>query len=91
MNALSGDALIEKAEAIQSKDDFSAFIQLLLQNYRAFPEEWENAELESFLQALGAFAEELQHYYANIKADVDLKSPTWRVFADILLAARVYE
>ena len=91
MNELSGDALVEKAEAIQSKADFDAFVQLLLRNYREYPDEWENNTLELFLQGLAGFVESMEGYYSNVGAKVDLERPGWRVFADILLAARVYE
>lgn len=91
MNGLSGDALVEKAEAIQSKADFDAFVQLLLRNYREYPDEWENNTLELFLQGLAGFVENMEGYYSNVGVRVDLERPGWRVLADILLAARVYE
>lgn len=91
MSGISGDAFVEQAEAIQSKADFFAFLQLLLRNYREHPDEWENSSLESVLEAMGGFVSGIEDYYASIEADVDLNRPGWRVFADILLASRVYE
>jgi hypothetical protein len=91
MSGLSGDALVDRAEAIQSKADFASFLQLLLRNYRDHPNEWENNTLERFLEAMGGFVDGLDGYYSNIKMEVDLTKPGWRVFADILLAGRVYD
>lgn len=91
MSGLSGDALIEKAETIQSKMDFAAFMQLLLQNYREYPDEWENNTLELFLEGLASFIENVEEYYSNIGIEIHLDRPSWRALADFLLAARVYE
>ena len=91
MDAPFGDELVEKAEAIRTRADFVAFAEMLLRNLREHPEEWENDTLERFLEVLGGFAHGMHGYYANVKAPVDLERPSWRVFADLLLAARVYE
>ncbi len=91
MNELSRDALVEKADAIQSKADFDAFTQLLLQDYRCHPDDWGNNTLELFLEALAGFVEGMGGYYSNVGERIDMERPGWRVFADILLAARVYE
>jgi hypothetical protein len=47
--------------------------------------------LESFLDALAAFAGDMHGYYANVRSGVNCDTASWRVFADTLLAARVYE
>lgn len=91
MNELSRDALVEKAEAIKSKADFDAFVQLLLRNYREYPDEWENNTLDLFLQGIAGFVGSMEGYYSNIGVRVDFERPRWRMFAAILLAARVYE
>ncbi len=91
MSGISGDAFVERAQAIQSKADFTAFLPVLLQNYQSHPEEWENDNLELFLQGLAGFIENIEGYYKNVGLNVDLQNPSWRVFADALLAARVYE
>lgn len=91
MSDIQGDALVEKGEAIASKADFTDFVRLLFHNYRNHPNEWENGSLNLFLQGLVGFVENMEGYYQNLGAAVDLERPGWRVFADILLAARVYE
>ena len=91
MNNFDGDALVSIAKAITSKEDFAVFAKLLLQNYREYQHEWDNATLERYLEALAEFVESIDGYYANIGATVSMDRPSWRVFADILLAGRVYE
>jgi hypothetical protein len=91
MSAPFGDALVERAAAVRTRADFAAFVQLLLRNYREHPEEWENATLDAFLGGLCGFADGMEGYYANIGVPVNPDAPSWRVVADTLLAARVYE
>jgi hypothetical protein len=91
MNDVQGDALVGKGEAVVSKTDFAEFARLLLRNYRDHPDEWGNRSLDQFLQGLVGFVESQEGYYRNVGAALDLERPSWRVFADILLAARVYE
>jgi hypothetical protein len=91
MDNLYGDALVEAGERITSRAEFAEFVRALFQNSRLHPEEWENKSLQDFLQGLAAFVEKMEGYYANIGSDVNCDLPGWRVFADILLAARVYE
>jgi hypothetical protein len=91
MSGLFGDALVERAKGILTKEDFTAFLHLLVRNFREHPEEWENATLEPYLQGFCGFAEGIEGYYSNIGVGADMKKPGWRVFADMLLAARIYE
>jgi len=52
---------------------------------------WENPTLDRFLEAMGAWVDMAPVYYRNMGSSVNADEPQWRVFADILLAARVYE
>jgi hypothetical protein len=91
MNSLYGDALVEKGKAVNSRADFVEFAKALLENFDEHPEEWDNASPKEFLQGLVGFVDNIEGYYQNIGMKLDLENPSWRVFADILLAARVYE
>ena len=81
----------EFAEQIQSKEDFEKFLRHLLQNLATSREQWSNVTLEQFLGGLCGFAHDMQGYYRNRGETVDLDQPTWKILADLLLAARVYE
>lgn len=91
MSGFDAEALVKKAHSVASKADFTEFAKLLLQNYRSHPEKWDNASVEELLDGLVGFVGDMEGYYKNARIAVDLERPSWRVFADILMAARVYE
>jgi hypothetical protein len=55
--------LSEMVEQIQSQPDFVAFSQALLKDLKEKPEAWENRDLPSFLEALGAWVDDMNGYY----------------------------
>lgn len=88
---MGGDELIAKAESVSSLSSFKEFVALFVGSYDECRDEWENSSLPEFLQGLAGFVENIEGYYANAGIDAHFEQPSWRVFADILLAARVYE
>ncbi len=54
------------------------------------PEERENRDLGSFLNAMAGWVEDMDGYYQNRSESVP-DQPTWKTVAEILLASRVYE
>ncbi len=72
--------IYKKFENIKTQQDFIDFLQLLKRDYQENKEEWENDSLESFLEGL--------HGYCLDKPQDTL---TWKTFAEILLASKVYE
>jgi len=90
MSDLFGDALVESAGRVSSREEFTAFVKALSDNLRCHPEEWDNSTLKEFIGGLARFVEDMDGYYANNCVDVNCSLPSWRIFADVLLAARVY-
>jgi len=89
---MDGDALVEQAERLTTRSEFVVFVDKLHQNLIDHPNEWENQSLDLFLTGLRGFAATAEGYYTNMdKADVDVETPTWRGFAEMLLAGKVYE
>lgn len=76
---------------IRTRQDFVRFLEALHTDCQKYPERWENTALPDFLEALGRYAEDIQQYYINTEQAVDADCPSWQVFADMLLGARVYE
>lgn len=72
--------IYKQAEIINDKADFLRFLELLKKNLAESPEEWENDTLESFFEGLSGYCEDTR---ANV--------PSWRLFADLMLGAKVYE
>jgi hypothetical protein len=74
------------ASVVSSRDEFATFLERVLTDYRTSGrDEWENTTLESFLDALGAFAG------ARLVDQDNQEEPTWQLFAEMILAATVYE
>ena len=72
--------IYDKAKQIDSQQDFINFLNELKNNFDKSKDEWENSTLESFLEGMVG--------YCN---DKDFDSNSWKDFAEILLASRVYE
>ena len=82
--------LPEQARAVKTREDLVAFLAALRADFARNPRTWTNADLASFLEAMAAWSEDMDGYYAGTGEDM-ARVPPWRVLADILMAARVYE
>jgi hypothetical protein len=82
--------LKEIINAIKSKEDFISFIELLVSDLKKNPDEWENKSLASYLEAAGSWTEDMDGYYQNQSLPVPTEI-NWQVFANILMAAKMYE
>ena len=69
---------------IETKKDFEEFLRLLKEDYSVNRESWENANL-------GLFLEGLYGYNYSTNEEESFEPPTWKMFAEMLLAAKVYE
>ena len=76
---------------LQSKQDFMKFLKSLIDHYRKNSSEWENTTLEDFLSAMISWIEDAEGYYTNIGELGVINEPSWRLFADILIASSMYE
>ena len=85
------DKASEVAPTVQTYEEFQNFLALLAEDYKANGKEWENADAGSFLEALAAYSKHIGAYYKNTNQQVDASVPSWRVFAEMLCGARVYE
>ena len=81
----------DQALQIKTRNDFVNFLKTLLNDYQESKDEWENSTIESFLNGLIGFTIDAKGYYSNISEDIDVENPSWRLFADLLLSARIYE
>ena len=81
----------ETTAKVETREQFCEFVSELVTDLRTNPDGWENNDLESFLNALVAYGCDLQGFYNNMSIDVDADQSSWRVFADLLAGARVYE
>jgi hypothetical protein len=77
--------LHEMVERVDSKESFLEFVAALRADWqlRADQPEWENPDLGRFLDAMQAWTEDMGE---RVPA-----APSWRTFAEMLIAAKIYE
>jgi hypothetical protein len=80
----------KRVASITSKEDFLNFVELLIKDLQVNPNDWENQTLESYLEAIAGWTEGMEGYYANTGQHLPKDIP-WKVLADILMAASMYE
>lgn len=85
-----GDDLFDYVKTVRSREDFISFVGYLNDDCRINNSEWENNDLHSFLVGLSGFATDMNGYYRNMGEEVDVESISWRIAAEMLLAAKVY-
>jgi hypothetical protein len=68
------------AKHIESKKEFDEFLKLFMKDCNENCSNWENNTIERFIEALCAYNQD--------RGNVNL---SWSFFADLLLAAKVYE
>ena len=76
---------------IRTREDFIQFLENLLMAYQSEGKDWENNNLEDFLSSMMAYSKDIDGYYKNTNQHLDLDNPSWKVFADILIGATIYE
>lgn len=75
---------------VKKKEDFIEFMDLLLIDLRNSGENWENKSLENYLEAIQSWTEDMDGYYLNNNLPIP-NNVNWKVFCEILVAARIYE
>lgn len=75
---------------VSSKDGLVKLILAIAKDLKDNPDGWENKDLGSYLEAIASWIEDMDGYYENTNQPLP-KDTNWKVFADILMAAKVYE
>jgi hypothetical protein len=84
-----GDPL--EPELVTGRLAFADLVSRLGADLRSNPDGWENPTLESFLEALSSYLEDVPGYLKNTGSDIDPEAPSWQLFAVVMAGARVYE
>ena len=82
--------LLTLANNISTKEELSDFVIVLAQDFVDNQSDWENQDLLAFLEAVSAWIKDMDGFYARQDREFPQNIP-WKVFADILLAAKNYE
>ncbi|MFD3449748.1 hypothetical protein ACFDTO_34815 [Microbacteriaceae bacterium 4G12] len=75
---------------IKTREDFIRFISLLRKDYIEYKTEWENIDLNTYLESLGASAADIPASYENQGIPFP-EQPSWQLIAKLLLMAAYYE
>jgi hypothetical protein len=82
--------LVEQMEAVRTRDDFTAFVHAMLDDYSKNPDGWLNGNIEFYLESLTGWVTDMDGYFQGIGESVP-EQPDWNLFARILFVARSYE
>ena len=80
----------QKIDKISNKEDFVNFVELLVSDLKNNPEEWANKTLSEYLEGISSWTDDMEGYYQNNNIPIP-KNINWKVFANILIAAKMYE
>lgn len=81
-------------DRVCDKETFVAFLGALIADHKNKDIHWENGTLDLFLEGMQGWLQDmdLEDFYRRMeRQEVLSSSVNWRVFADILVAATVYE
>lgn len=81
---------INQIEKIEDRNEFIVFVDQLVLDLKNNPDEWANKTLVEYLEAISSWTEDMDGYYRNRNASIPENIP-WKVFANILTAAKMYE
>lgn len=82
--------LTNKLKNVTSVETLAEFILALKLDYDENKNDWENQEISTYLEAASAWVEDMDGFYLNQERDLSEENQ-WRIFADILYAAKMYE
>lgn len=77
-------------EEIKTKQDFISFVELLIEDLKNNSQEWSNNNLNDYLEGIANWTEDMDGYYINNNLTIP-NNIHWKVFANILIAAKIYE
>lgn len=78
------------ALTVKTKEDFLNFLELLIEDFKNDRSDWVNDNLSDYLNGVLDWTADMEGYYINNKIDLPTNI-NWKIFADILVAAKMYE
>ncbi len=74
-----------------TRENFIQYLNDIRKSLKEEPQKWENTSLEDFLEAMVAHTGAIQQMYINTNQNINADEHNWKVFADILEGAAIYE
>jgi len=81
----------EFLDQIFSPEDLAQFVKVLRGNLIESPNTWESLTLSDFLESMSAWLHDASKSKGSAAHAILSNGPSWRTFANILLAASTYE
>jgi hypothetical protein len=75
---------------VHTRVDLADFVRQLVADMQSNRGDWENPQLEDFLEPLSAWIDDMPGYFKKNDLPVPDR-PDWSLFATMLLVARTYE
>jgi len=79
------------ATEVTDRESFIRFLGSIRNGFERGNTDWSNITLKDFLESLENYTNDVQGYYDNIYPGINADVPSWRIFADILKGASMYE
>lgn len=87
-----GDDLLSYNADIPDQRTFARFLVSLADDLRDRPQDWVRTDLEQYLRAMANWLMNgLDAFNENMRGKTIPDSPDWRLFADLLCAARIVD
>ena len=80
----------DKTSFVSTREDLAVFVHELAHDLRTKPQEWKNATLVDYLDAMAAWIEDCEGLLPQLRP-ASSKQPNWQTLAKILLASKHYE
>ncbi|AIQ28479.1 MULTISPECIES: DUF7660 family protein [Paenibacillus] len=82
--------LYNEIKKVSDKDLFTEFIGMLIKDFKLNPDVWENRDIESFLEGIKSWVEDMEGYYENNNLQIP-QVIDWNFLANLFYVGRVYE
>ena len=80
-------SLAEKMQQVNTRQDFVEFVQSLRQDFAQHTNEWQNHDIDAYLDALAAWAED----YYQLSDVQEPENADWRFISLLLYTGKIYE
>ena len=88
----SGDDLLSYKADIPDRRTFARFLIALADDHRNRPQDWARTDLEEYLPMMaGWLMDGLDGFNQNMRGQPTPDFPDWRLFADVMSAARIVD
>ncbi|QUL56557.1 hypothetical protein KDC22_08720 [Paenibacillus tritici] len=82
--------LYKEIKKVSDKDQFSEFIGVLVNDFKSNPGDWENRDIESFLEGIKSWVEDMEGYYENNNLPIP-QNIDWNFLAHLFYVGKLYE